>query len=117
MSRYHRLNVNEREEIALGLAQGRSQHDIAVSLGRSPSTICHEINRNTGYGQQYRAIQAQRRTDRLAHTARKKRKMNIHEPLKQYLSEQSVQLFSPVNIGNNFLIWYCRDMAMQISHE
>ncbi len=37
MSRYHRLNVNEREEIALGLAQGRSQHDIAVSLGRSPS--------------------------------------------------------------------------------
>ncbi len=27
MSRYHRLNVNEREEIALGLAQGRSQHE------------------------------------------------------------------------------------------
>jgi len=49
MPRYHRLNVNEREEIAIGIAQGRSQHDIAASLGRSPSTIYHEINRNTRY--------------------------------------------------------------------
>src|SRR3989339_587407 len=105
MSRYHRLNVNEREEIALGLAQGRSQHDIAVSLGRSPSTICHEINRNTGYGQQYRAIQAQRRTDRLAHTARKKRKMNIHEPLKQYVLKQLDQLWSPEQIAKRLKIF------------
>ena len=117
MSRYHRLNVNEREEIALGLAQGRSQHDIAVSLGRSPSTICHEINRNTGYGQQYRAIQAQRRTDRLAHTARKKRKMNIHEPLKQYVLKQLDQLWSPEQIAKRLKILYPSDMAMQISHE
>ncbi|OHB38787.1 MAG: hypothetical protein A2Y09_00815 [Planctomycetes bacterium GWA2_39_15] len=37
MSRYHRLNVNEREEIALGLAQGRSQHDISVSAIHNPN--------------------------------------------------------------------------------
>jgi len=47
MSQYHRLNVNEREEISLGIAQGRSQYDIAILLSRSPSIICHEINRNT----------------------------------------------------------------------
>jgi len=117
MPRYHRLNVNEREEIALGLAQGRSQYDIAASLGRFPSTICHEINRNTWYGQQYRAIQAQRRTDRLAHTPRKKRKMNIHEPLKQYVLTQLGQLWSPEQIAKRLKILYPMDMAMQISHE
>jgi len=53
MSQYHRLNVNEREEISLGIAQGRSQYEIALSLSRSPSTICHEINRHTKYGQPY----------------------------------------------------------------
>jgi IS30 family transposase len=117
MPRYHRLNVNEREEIALGLAQGRSQHDIAASLGRFPSTICHEINRNTWYGQPYRAIQAQRRTDRLTHTARKKRKMNIHEPLKHYVLKQLDQLWSPEQIAKRLKILYPMDMAMQISHE
>jgi len=117
MPRYHRLNVNEREEIALGLAKGRSQHDIAASLGRFPSTICHEINRNTWYGQQYRAIQAQRRTDRLIHIARKRRKMDINEPLKQYVLKQINQFWSPEQIAKRLKILYPNDMAMQISHE
>lgn len=47
MAQYPRLNINEREEISLGLAKGRSQRDIAASLDRSPSTICHEIKRNS----------------------------------------------------------------------
>jgi IS30 family transposase len=117
MPRYHRLNVNEREEIAIGIAQGRSQHDIAASLGRSPSTIYHEINRNTRYGQQYRAIQALRRTNRLTHTARKKRKMDINEPLKQYILKQLGQLWSPEQIAKRLKILYPMDMAMQISPE
>ena len=117
MSQYHRLNVNEREEISLGIVQGRSQYDIAISLSRSPSTICHEINRNTKYGQQYMAIQAQRRTDRLAHTARKKRKMDINEALKQYVLGQLDQLWSPEQIAKRLKILYPNDMIMQISHE
>ena len=63
------------------------------------------------------AIQAQRRTDRLAHTARKKRKMNIHEPLKQYVLKQLDQLWSPEQIAKRLKILYPNDMAMQISHE
>lgn len=117
MPRYHRLNVNDREEIALGLAQGRSQHDIAASLGRFPSTISREISRNTWYGQQYRAIQAQLRTDRLAHTARKRRKMDINEPLKQYVLEQLNQFWSPEQIAKRLKILYPMDITMQISHE
>ena len=117
MSQYHQLNVNEREEISLGIAQGRSQYDIAISLSRSPSTICHEINRNTKYGQQYRAIQAQHRTDRVAHTARKKRKMDINIPLKHYVLEHLDQLWSPEQIAKRLKILYPMDMAMQISPE
>lgn len=44
MSQYSRLNVNEREEISLGIAKRLSQRSIAVLLSRSPSTIFHEIN-------------------------------------------------------------------------
>jgi len=117
MSQYHRLNVNEREEISLGIAQGHSQYDIAISLSRSPSTICHEINRNTKYGQQYRAIQAQHRANKLTHLARKNRKMDINLPLKHYVLEHLDQLWSPEQIAKRLKILYPMDMAMQISPE
>ena len=117
MTQYPRLNINEREEISLGLAKGRSQRDIAASLSRSPSTICHEIKRNSEYGQPYRAVKAQRRVNRLTHTARKKRKLDINEPLKQYVLKQLDQLWSPEQIAKRLKIMYPMDMAMQISHE
>ena len=117
MPQYHRLNVNEREEIALGLAQGHSQHEIAFSLGRSPGTICREINSNTKYGQQYRAVQAQRRTDRLAHIARKKRKLDTNELLKQHVLKHLDLLWSPEQIAKRLKMLYPNDRAMQISHE
>ena len=117
MAQYPRLNINEREEISLGLAKGRSQRDIAASLDRSPSTICHEIKRNSEYGQPYRAVKAQRRVNRLTHTARKKRKLDINEPLKQYVLKQLDQLWSPEQIAKRLKILYPMDMAMQISHE
>jgi transposase, IS30 family len=53
-----KLSINEREEISLGLAQGFSKNYIALSLGRSSSTICREVNRNTANGQVYRAVKA-----------------------------------------------------------
>lgn len=117
MPQYHRLNVNEREEIALGLAQGHSQHEIAFSLGRSPGTICREINSNTKYGQQYKAVQAQRRTDRLAHIARKKRKLDTNELLKQHVLKHLDLLWSPEQIAQRLKMLYPNDRAMQISHE
>jgi transposase, IS30 family len=117
MTQYHRLNVNEREEISLGIAKGSSQYDIAISLSRSPSTICHEINRNAKYRQQYRAIQAQCRTDRLAHLARKNRKMDMNLPLKHYVLEHLDQLWSPEQIAKRLKILYPMDMEMQISPE
>ena len=42
------LSLGEREEISLGLSICRSLRQIAVSLGRSPSTISREVQRNGG---------------------------------------------------------------------
>jgi IS30 family transposase len=44
---YTHLSVNEREEIAVGLEQGKSLRQIAAALGRNPSSLCREIKRNT----------------------------------------------------------------------
>ena len=42
------LTLAEREEISRGVVAGRSLRAIAVSLGRAPSTVSREINRNGG---------------------------------------------------------------------
>lgn len=117
MARYLRLTIKEREEISLGLAKGHSLRNIAASLGRSPSTICHEINRNTEDGQPYRAVKAQRRANQLTHTTRKRRKLDINEPLKQYVLRHLDQLWSPEQIAKRLKIVYPINMTMRISHE
>ena len=117
MVQHPRLNINEREEISRGLARGISECDIAASLSRSPSTISREINRNSNYWQPYRAVKSQRRADRLTHITRKRRKMDINEPLKQYVLKQLNQFWSPEQIAKRLKILYPMDIPMQISHE
>jgi len=51
------LTLAEREEISRGLASARSLRAIALQLGRAPSTISREVNRNGGMAH-YRASQA-----------------------------------------------------------
>ena len=52
------LSLSEREDISRSLATGSSMRMIAAQLGRSPSTISREINRNGGVDQ-YRAADAE----------------------------------------------------------
>jgi IS30 family transposase len=51
------LTLAEREEISRGLALQSSVRAIATKIGRSPSTVSREVNRNGGY-HQYRAASA-----------------------------------------------------------
>ena len=51
------LRLSEREEISRGVVAGHSICLIAESLGRAPSTVSREINRNGGR-QRYRANKA-----------------------------------------------------------
>ena len=60
-----RLSLEEREEIALGIASGRSLSEIARGVGRPVSTVSREVARNGGRGR-YRAVVAERATRRRA---------------------------------------------------
>ena len=51
------LTLAEREEISRGVVAGRSLRAIAAALGRAPSTVSRENNRNGGQ-RGYRASQA-----------------------------------------------------------
>ncbi len=42
------LSLAEREEVSRGLGSGASYRAIARRLGRAPSTICREVNGNSG---------------------------------------------------------------------
>lgn len=123
MPQYHRLNINEREEISLGLAQGHSRRDIARKLGRSPSTISREIRRNGDSGNNtspisYRAVDSQALSNDRAHEAiRKIRKLDDCEPLKDAVLLHLKKRWSPEQIAKRLTILYPDNMAMQISHE
>ena len=51
------LRLSEREEISRGIAAAQSARSMARLLGRSPSTVSRELNRNGGYDR-YRAALA-----------------------------------------------------------
>ncbi len=51
------MTLSEREEISRGIAAAQSTRSMARLLGRSPSTVSRELNRNGGYDR-YRAALA-----------------------------------------------------------
>src|SRR5215468_11034941 len=64
-----RLNQQERQQIALGLADDLAYAEIARRLDRPTSTITREVMRNGGPGG-YRADLAHRATQQRAHRRR-----------------------------------------------
>ena len=92
---YHQLTEEERYQIYVLLKAGHNQKEIAVLLGRSPSTISRELQRNRGL-RGYRPAQAQRFSDHRRTTAYKAIKVTgevrgwIETLLRQDLSPQQV---------------------------
>lgn len=84
------LSFREREEIALLRVQGAGVREIALALGRSPSTISRELRRNAGTRSgtfTYRATTAQWHADRAA-CRPKPAKLATHATLRQYVQER-----------------------------
>jgi len=84
------LTLAEREEISRGVAADQSLRTIAKMLGRAPSTISREINRNGGR-QPYRANKAEQAAWDRAHRAKtcklaKNRLAKIHVSGRRELS-------------------------------
>jgi DNA-binding transcriptional ArsR family regulator len=76
-----RLTQQERQQIALGLADGLAYAEIARGLDRPTSTITREVMRNGGPGG-YRADLAHRATERRAHRRRQAAPQGAKAPLR-----------------------------------
>lgn len=109
------LRLEEREEISRGIAAGRSIRGIARLLGRAPSTICREVERNGGL-RSYRATRA----DKLAweRALRPKRcRLACHGRLRWRVAQKLALEWSPQQIAGWLKRQYPDDPSMQISHE
>jgi len=73
--KYKQLDIEEREAIQAGLWEGKSLRDIGRVLGRNPSTISRELDRNiVGEQRRYTPRMAQKRaTERVRERGRRMR--------------------------------------------
>ena len=91
------LTLSEREEISRGVALGHSLRSIAAGIGRAPSTISREINRNGGYDS-YRATQANQAAWGRAHRP-KQCKLAANRALSRLIAEKLRLFWSPEQIA------------------
>jgi len=109
------LTLAEREEISRGVVAGQSLRWIAAALGRAPSTVSREINRNGGQPG-YRASTADQAVwDR---ARRPKLSKLVQNPaLARTVARQLRQLWSPEQIAGWCKYAYPDDEVYQVSHE
>jgi transposase, IS30 family len=84
------LSFGEREEIAVLLARGCGVREIARQLGRAPSTISRELQRNSAIRTgrpEYRASTAQTHADRRARRP-KVAKLAVNPQLRRYVQDR-----------------------------
>jgi transposase, IS30 family len=110
-----RLCWEEREEVSRGLAAGFSFRVIAQGLGRSPSTVCREVNANGGRTK-YRALQADRGAQRRA-LRPKRAKLARCRWLRRVVERKLEDLWSPQQISAWLAEQHPDDPEMQVSHE
>jgi len=109
------LSLEEREEISRGLVAGLSMRAIALQLGRSPSTISREIDRNGGR-KAYRAAQAESNAwDRALRP--KACKLVLNRPLSAVVEVKLKRKWSPQQIAGWLKREYPGDEFNQVSHE
>jgi IS30 family transposase len=110
-----RLSLEEREEISRGLAAGASIRAIAEALGRSPSTVCREVNANGGR-KKYRALVADRAACRRA-LRPKRAKLAECRRLRRVVERKLEARWSPQQISAWLASEYPNRPEMQVSHE
>ena len=132
-----RLNLEEREEISLGVAAQESVRDIACRLGRAPSTISREIKNNSSAGRglyrpqyqfgaqwhggpqrrpRYTPTAAQARSQRRARRP-KLGKLAGNERLRIEVQTRLDQEHSPEQIAARLRTEFPDDPEMWVSHE
>jgi IS30 family transposase len=109
------LTAAEREEISRGIACGCSVRAMADMLGRAPSTISREINRNGG-PKRYRAARA----DEAAWDRARRPKpclLACNARLREVVAAKLGEDWSPEQIAGWLRMEYPGDDTMRVSHE
>ena len=109
------LTLAEREDISRGIIAEHSVRSIAASLGRSPSTVSREINRNGGR-RRYRANKAEQAAWDRAHRP-KSCKLVQNRALARVVASKLKKLWSPNQIAGWLKHRYPNDENFQVSHE
>lgn len=109
------LSLEEREEISRGLSAGRSLRSIAADLGRSPSTVSREVERNGGRSK-YRAAKADNRAWREAQRPRPCA-LASNPRLRTVVARKLAQEWSPEQIAGWLRRQYTNEPSMHVSHE
>jgi len=109
------LTLAEREEISRAVVMGHSLRSIATSLGRAPSTISREINRNGGRAG-YRASQADQAAWDRAHRPKICKLVENHA-LARIVAGKLRMEWSPEQIAGWLKRTYPDDENYQVSHE
>jgi IS30 family transposase len=130
-----RLNLAEREEIAAGVAANLAIREIARQLGRAPSTIMREIDRNSARGARYRrrerpgadprgrcgptryrAGRAQRHAEGRARRP-KPAKLAGNPALREHVQTRLNHKHSPEQIARRLPVEFPDQPEMRVSHE
>jgi IS30 family transposase len=109
------LTLAEREGISRGVVAGYSIRSIAGSLGRAPSTISREVNRNGGR-RRYRANKADQAAWDRSHRP-KQCKLVENRALAHIVAKKLKELWSPEQISGWLKDTYPGDGNFQVSHE
>jgi len=109
------LTLAEREEISRGIACDLSLRSIAIRVGRAPSTISREVNRNGGL-QHYRASRADQAAWDRAHRP-KPCKLASEPAVSRLVASKLRSHWSPEQIAGWLKRTYPRSENRQVSHE
>ena len=110
------LSLAEREEIAVGLAAGKSLREIARELGRPASTVSREIARNSSAAGSYRATAAQARAEARARRP-KEAKLAGDDELRGWVQGKLESKWSPEEISARLKLEFPGRAEMRVSHE
>jgi IS30 family transposase len=110
------LTFAEREEIAIAHARGQGVRQIAHSLGRSPSTISRELQRNVQGTKSYRATTAHALAYERA-SRPKPAKLATNVVLRAKVEKDLEKKYSPEQITGRLRVEFPDDPEMQVSPE
>lgn len=114
---YSRLKADERETISRGLSAGWTLTKIARIINRDLSTVSREVAKNCQYRHCYRAVRAQKQAEKTRHRLKQPKKLDQHQPLRDYVLSKLRQQWSPEEIAKRLPSEYPDDTTMRISHE